>query len=97
MKPYIICKKNRTGNLDFYMNGGNRSYYLFCQKYRKSTYEFCSKGLPLDDALNFSRAKGDKDVLHLIERLPSIIRYVEQEEDISVLKSTMKKNNLKAS
>lgn len=97
MKPYIKCEKSGNGNLVFYMNGGNKSYFLFCQKFRKSIYEFCSKGIPLDDALNFARAKRDKDVLHLIERLPSVIRYVEKEEDISVLRNTIKKNNLKVS
>ena len=49
-------------------------------------------GVRLDDALIFTRAKGDNAIKRTMEKLPSYIKYIEREYDLEILRKTAKKN-----
>ena len=60
--------------------------------YIRGVNEYFRDGVRLDDALNFSRAKGDNAIKRTMEKLPSYIKYIEREYDLEILRKTAKKN-----
>ena len=68
------------------------THFLFSQDYRRGANEYFRNGVRLDDALNFSRAKGDNAIKRTMEKLPSYIKYIEREYDLEILRQTAKKN-----
>ena len=91
MRCTIICRPTDTGMHSFYLTTGNASYFLFSQHFRCGVNRYFSDGVRLDEAMDFSRAKGDSAIIRTMEKLPSHIRYIEREYDIRVLDKTIKK------
>lgn len=91
MTAMIYCVKNR-GTHSFFMFFGRQKYYLFCQNYRKGVQEYYSKGVSLNESINFSKSHNDSAIIKTMSKIPMYIRYVEKEFGIEVLKQTMKKN-----
>ena len=92
MKATIYCKATDKGIHTFYLRSEGCDYYLFRQNYRRGVNEYFRDGVRLDDALNFSRAKGDNAIKRTMEKLPSYIKYIEREYDLEILRKTAKKN-----
>lgn len=90
----IYCSVAEKGKLAFYLEANGKDYYLFMQKYRKSTKEYFGKGRPVSDSFSMAGVHSAA-VRRVIERLRSAITYVEKEYDICVLKSSEKKANRK--
>ena len=55
--------------------------------------EYFGYGVSINEAFNFSKTRGDAALIRTMEKLPSYIKYVENEYGIEVLKQTAKKNN----
>lgn len=91
MNYIISCKENSRGRLSFYLTAKDENYFLFYQKYKTGVNKLFSAGMRLDEAIDFSRAKGDFAVLHTMEKLPSYIRYIEREYDVAIFHKTEKK------
>ena len=92
MKATIYCKATDKGIHTFYLRSEGCDYYLFRQNYRRGVNEYFRDGVRLDDALNFSRAKGDNAIKRTMEKLPKHIEYIEREYDLEILRKTAKKN-----
>ena len=92
MRCTIICRPTDTGMHSFYLTTGNASYFLFSQHFRCGVNRYFSDGVRLDEAMDFSRAKGDSAIIRTMEKLPSHIRYIEREYDIEILRKTARRN-----
>lgn len=92
MRCTIICRPTDTGMHSFYLTTGNASYFLFSQHFRCGVNRYFSDGVRLDEAMDFSRAKGDSAIIRTMEKLPSHIRYIEREYDIEILRKTAQRN-----
>ena len=92
MATTIYCTPTAKGVHSFYIEAGGETHFLFSQDYRRGVNEYFRDGVRLDDALNFSRAKGDNAIKRTMEKLPSYIKYIEREYDLEILRKTAKKN-----
>lgn len=92
MVTTIYCTPTAKGIHNFYIEAGGETHFLFSQNYRRGVNEYFRDGVRLDDALNFSRAKGDNAIKRTMEKLPSYIKYIEREYDLEILRQTSKKN-----
>ena len=91
MRPTILCKTVERTRHFFYLIMDGKSYYLFSQSYRYGVHQYFSKGVPLNLALDHTRAKRDKAITRTMEKIPVYIKYLEKEYDITVLDQTQKK------
>jgi len=86
---YIICRDSATkGIINFFLEDGNRSYFLFQQKFRHSSYNFYKNGVPVRQAFSYKKTHRDTAIQKVISRLPMAIAYTEKEYDIAVLNKT---------
>ena len=96
MKTRIFCKTTSKGVQSFYLQCNDGTFFLFCQNYRRGVKEYFSCGVTLSDALDFSHGGTNSAIKKTKEKLPSYIRYIEREYDISVLEKTIKKKGQRA-
>jgi hypothetical protein len=92
MVTTIYCTPTAKGVHSFYIEASGETHFLFSQDYRRGVNEYFRDGVRLDDALNFSRAKGDNAIKRTMEKLPKHIEYIEREYDLEILRKTAKKN-----
>ena len=90
MKPIIYCKNEEHGKLNFYLQANGEEHYLFSRHYCRLASDYYSKGVSVDKALSRTSSRLLNEIS---DKLPSILRYIEKEYDVSVLKSTFKKSN----
>lgn len=89
-KPTIICTTPPGQGLLFYLDVDGERYFLFSQRYRSGIEKYFSKGVSLNDILA-NKMRGDDCVKKVVSKLPTYIKYVEKEYDITILNQTMKK------
>lgn len=94
MKTHIYCKPTSKGMHSFYLVTDGREYYLFAQGYRRGVQRHFGKGILIDDAYDYSKARRNPNVIHTLSKLPSYIRYVENEYGIIVLKKTQRRKQV---
>ena len=91
----VFCKettdRNLNRRLNFYVEAGRESHYLFSQSFTKDVYEFYKNGVSLDKPFNHSLANRNKSILKVFDKLPAYIRYIEQEYGLTILHKTAKK------
>lgn len=92
MRASIFCLPTAKGVHSIYLATGGATHFLFSQNYRRGVQEYFRSGVCLDDAMDFSRARGNSALIHTMEKLLSHIRYVEREYGITVLRKTEQKN-----
>ncbi|MBR1528015.1 MAG: hypothetical protein IJ642_01785 [Oscillospiraceae bacterium] len=74
----IFCLDSwNVSGLDFFLKYEDKNYFLFRQRFRSSTYRFFRNGVTIEKAMKFRKAHGDRNVIHVMERLPSAIHYLE--------------------
>ncbi len=93
MKFRILSKVDTAGYHTLYLWTEQNEYYLFKQAYRKGVARYYRNGLIIDDAIDYSKAKGNTAVINTMSKLLSHIRYVEKEFGITVLGRTQKNAN----
>ena len=91
-KATIYCRTTAKGVQTFYVVVDGDEHFLFSQHYRVGVRNYFRNPKSIDQALDFSCAKGNAALVHTMEKLPSYIRYVEREFGIEVLKKTHRKN-----
>ena len=82
--------------LNFFVQVNNEIHYLFSQNFTEESYDFFKNGVTLDRCLDCSSAKRNKSILKIIEKIPSHIRYIEQEYGLVLLRKTAKKQDSRA-
>ena len=87
----IYCTNSSHGTHTFYLEANGETHYLFSQSYKRGVREYFGKGVHLDAAMDFSRAKKNVAVLHTMQKLPSYIKYVEKAYDLQILRQTSRK------
>lgn len=91
----VFCKqttdRNLNQRLNFYVEAGRESHYLFSQHFNKEVNEIFKSGVSLDKPFNHSLANRNKSILKVFDKLPSYIRYIEQEYGLTILHKTAKK------
>lgn len=87
----IYCTKQPNGKLNFYVEVKGKAMYLFTQSLHVDVYSFYSKRRTLNAALDFSNSHCSRSMAKVMEKLPMYLRYVEQEEDLVLLRKTAKK------
>lgn len=92
MKKKVYCLTTDKAVQSFYVEVCGKSHYLFSQRFRQGVKEYFGKGVDIDMALDFSRAKNDTAVINTMRKLPSRIKYVEKEYGIEVLRQTARRN-----
>ncbi|MBR4344696.1 MAG: hypothetical protein IKP88_18675 [Lachnospiraceae bacterium] len=95
MKSMILSRVDVSGFHTLYLVAENKEYYLFRQAYRRGVADYYRKGVTVDAAINYSKAKYDNSVIHTMSKLLSHIRYVEKESGIVVLDRTRKMKNFR--
>lgn len=91
MKPVVYCVENYRGIDTFYLETSTGRYFLFQQDYRPGVHKHFSKGLRLDEALDFTKCKRNKAVYKTMSKLPAYIKSAETENGIIVLERTMRR------
>ena len=94
MRNKIYCKTTGKGQQSYYLTVDGKDYFLFTQAFRRSNKEVFSKGVTIDEALRW-QGQHSESVIRTMRKLPSYIRYVEQEYGIVVLNKTKKKHDKK--
>jgi hypothetical protein len=92
MKTFIYCVPTQKGIHSFYLVNGNQKFYLFSQKYRKGVQSYYSKGVFLDKAIDFSKARSDSAVERTMSKIPGYVRYIENAYGIEILEQTKRRN-----
>ena len=92
MANTIYCATTSKGIQSFYITANGETHFLFSQNFRRGVKDYFERGVRIDEAINFARAKGNNAVMHTMEKLPSYIRYVEREYGMEVLRKTARKN-----
>lgn len=91
----VFCKESQNrglnSRLDFYLETKTENHYLFSQTFSNELYNLFKGGMSLDKALDCSQANRNKSILKVIDKLPSHIRYIEQEYGLTILRKTMKR------
>lgn len=88
----IICKSAEGGTHNFYLVVGSVEYFLFSEGYKKSVYDYYSKGVRLKDASNYSKSKRNVALMKTMSKIPMYVRYLEKEYDLEILEKTKKRN-----
>lgn len=92
MKTMIYCKPTECGVHIFFMIDNGHEYYLFSQDYRKSVQEYYSRGVLLNESINFSKSHKDSAIRRTMSKIPMYVKYIEKEYGIEILEQTKKKN-----
>ena len=92
MANTIYCETTAKGIQSFFITANGETHFLFSQNFRSGVKEYFERGVRIDEAINFARAKGNTAIMRTMEKLPSYIRYVEREYGMEVLKRTARKN-----
>lgn len=92
MKTTIYCVPRELGIHAFFMVNDGREYYLFSQNYRKGVQQFYSKGVLLDESINFSKAHKDSAIERTMSKIPMYVKCIEKEYGIEVLERTKKRS-----
>lgn len=92
MKVKIYCESSYRGIHSFYLTVGGQDYYLFSQNYRRGVQEYFSKGVSIDQSMNYSRTHRDEALIRTMTKIPMYVNYIEKEYSIEVLEQTKKKN-----
>ena len=92
MRNIIYCEPTERGVHSFFLIADGQEYFLFRQNYRKGVQAYYSKGVPLADAINFSKTHNDSALIRTMSKLPMYIKYVEKVYGIEVLERTKKKS-----
>lgn len=92
MMTTIYCEQTERGVHSFFMVNDGYEYYLFSQNYRKGVQEYYSRGVSLNESINYSRAHKDSAIEHTMSKIPMYVKYIEKEYGIEVLEKTKKKN-----
>ena len=94
MQTQIYCAATKWGEHSFYLITESGEYFLFKQNYRKGVHKYFRDGVRLEDIYDYSKAKGNPAIIHTFEKLPSRIRYIENEYGIVVLEQTRRKQKI---
>ncbi len=93
MKTEIYCLPISKGIHGFYLKADGETHYLFHQGFRQGVKDYFGRGVSLDYAMDFSRAKHDRAILRTMRKLPSYIKYIEKECGIAVFRKTKEKKS----
>ncbi len=88
MKKIICTVPQRGVHAFYYVNNGKR-YWLFDQNYRKSIKKVFSRGINVNEL--YGLKNGNFAIDKTLEKLPSYVKYVEEEYDIEILSSPKRK------
>lgn len=86
----IFCKRSDERH-EFYLLAGGTEYYLFDQSFRRGVAEFFRNGVIIAKALNHGIGRRDYAIHQTMDKLKMYIKYIESQNDITVLKKTSKK------
>ena len=84
----IYCEPSKSGRLNFFVSTSGEKHYLFSCAYSERTEEHFKGGVFLDNAIDRTRAGGNSGILHVMDKLPSHIRYIEREYGLKILRKT---------
>ncbi len=90
MQTLVYCRTESKGRQTFYLSHGGRTFYLFTQNYRVSVKEFFRRGFSLCGGYDYSGSSSSA-VHRTIDKIRSMIPYIERENGISILKRTGKR------
>ena len=91
MKTRIYCKNPRKGVHSFYVEVDGKEYFLFNQRFHLGVENAFRNGVRLDGIFNYEKASRNATVLRTCLKIPSYIRYIENEFGIIVLDQTQRK------
>ena len=94
MTGYVFCIKdpNHYDKINFYLEFDRKTYYLFTQHYSNTAYDRFKNKKRLDEAL---KHQDGIQLRSFNEKLPKFIKYIEDTEDIIILRKTIKKTEKK--
>lgn len=92
MNIVIKCKIDKKGGNSFYVSCSGKEYYLFSQSYHKGVNSFFSGGKSIQNVFNNRSAKKDHYIIKTIEKMKPYIKYVEKENNIKILNSSIEKD-----
>ena len=90
MKAKIYCESTDRGNHSFYLTVGSSEYYLFSEDYRRGVQQYFSKGVSIDQSMNYTRTHRDNALIRTMTKITVYVNYIEKEYGIEVLEQTKK-------
>lgn len=92
MKATILCEISEKGIHTFYLLTCEQRYYLFNQDFRKGVHEYFSRGVLINDAMDYSKSHKDNAVVKTMSKIPMYVKYIEKEYAIEIFERTKKHN-----
>ena len=87
----VYCRNNNHGELDFYLEADSKNYYLFTTRYySEPIFSEYSAGRMVDSVYRSSYSVRHQRLKEYILRM---VKYIEMEEEITVLAKPEKKSN----
>lgn len=87
-KTFIKCsiiRLNGEKALEFRAEKDGNSYFLFNQRYYKSSYDYFKNSVPVSDALDYSDKRRNRAMTNVVNRLASSLRYIEKYYSVNIL------------
>ena len=94
MTAKIYSRTTAKGVQTYYLTDGKKEYCLIRSNYRKSNMVFFSRARSIGEVLN-ARRHVSSSVQRISVRLISMVKYIENEQGICVLKQTAKRQQRK--
>jgi hypothetical protein len=90
MTGYVFCSKDpkHYDKINFYLEFNGSTYYLFTQHYSNTAYDRFKNKKRLDEAL---RHQNGIQLRSFNEKLPKFIKYIEDTENITILRKTARR------
>lgn len=93
MKNIVIGKANKNPKMiDFYLECGGESYYIFTRRYRATLFSFFKNGIHINKLFDLGKAHGNKVIINTMIQLKGMLKYIEEENNLQIL---CKKNNIR--
>jgi hypothetical protein len=89
----VYCENSKNGRLNFFVSSKGEDHYLFSSAYSERISEYFSGGVFLDRAIDRSRAGKSTEILRVMDKLPSHLRYVEREYGLGIFKKTRERES----
>lgn len=86
----VYCRSNGKDNLSFYIIHDTGTSFLFNQRFNYNVFQFYKNGVPLDMALDFRYGAELQcyAMKKVSEKLIPYIRFIEQDENVIILRKT---------
>ena len=87
----IVTGQKYDKRLKFYLHANGETHYMFDQTFHNTVYDYYRDGVSVDQAINYSFAKGNAALQRAMDRIPAQLQYLENEYNVVALQKSKTK------